>query len=237
MPLRLPAPLLPPAAAACGEPCQPTPATHLHPSLTSAPPQAASSSARPTWTSLPAAWWAPARPTAPPVRRRRRAGGGSRALPAAQQARRELQLAQPRALAASKPSDLPYPSPPIAHAPRAANAFDDRFTPGGSSCGSAVAVAEGLCTFALGTDTAGSGAVLAAVVPPEPQLPCAAVAADPSLRSRPALCRVHPARPAPQAACPRVTTASSASSRLWAASLPPVWCPPATCSTACPCLR
>ena len=159
MPLRLPAPLLPPAAAACGEPCQPTPATHLHPSLTSAPPQAASSSARPTWTSLPAAWWAPARPTAPPVRRRRRAGGGSRALPAAQQARRELQLAQPRALAASKPSDLPYPSPPIAHAPRAANAFDDRFTPGGSSCGSAVAVAEGLCTFALGTDTAGSGAV------------------------------------------------------------------------------
>lgn len=41
----------------------------------------------------------------------------------------------------------------------AANAFDDRFTPGGSSCGSAVAVAEGLCTFALGTDTAGSGAL------------------------------------------------------------------------------
>ncbi|PRW20653.1 allophanate hydrolase [Chlorella sorokiniana] len=40
-----------------------------------------------------------------------------------------------------------------------ANAFDDRFTPGGSSCGSAVAVAEGLCTFALGTDTAGSGRV------------------------------------------------------------------------------
>ncbi|KAL4418868.1 hypothetical protein ABPG77_002624 [Micractinium sp. CCAP 211/92] len=40
-----------------------------------------------------------------------------------------------------------------------ANTFDDRFTPGGSSCGSAVAVAEGLCTFALGTDTAGSGRV------------------------------------------------------------------------------
>ena len=38
------------------------------------------------------------------------------------------------------------------------NAFDDRFTPGGSSCGSAIAVADGLCTFALGTDTAGSGA-------------------------------------------------------------------------------
>lgn len=41
----------------------------------------------------------------------------------------------------------------------AANVFDDRFTPGGSSCGSAVAVADGLCTFALGTDTAGSGAL------------------------------------------------------------------------------
>ncbi|KAI7838879.1 hypothetical protein COHA_007345 [Chlorella ohadii] len=40
-----------------------------------------------------------------------------------------------------------------------ANVFDDRFTPGGSSCGSAVAVADGLCTFALGTDTAGSGRV------------------------------------------------------------------------------
>lgn len=39
------------------------------------------------------------------------------------------------------------------------NAFDDRFTPGGSSSGSAVAVAEGMVTFALGTDTAGSGRV------------------------------------------------------------------------------
>lgn len=47
--------------------------------------------------------------------------------------------------------------PSLGHPPCAANAFDDRFTPGGSSCGSAVAVAEGLCTFALGTDTAGSG--------------------------------------------------------------------------------
>lgn len=52
---------------------------------------------------------------------------------------------------------------PVSVSPRlschAANAFDDRFTPGGSSCGSAVAVAGGLCTFALGTDTAGSGRV------------------------------------------------------------------------------
>lgn len=39
------------------------------------------------------------------------------------------------------------------------NAFDDRFTPGGSSSGSAVAVAEAMVTFALGTDTAGSGRV------------------------------------------------------------------------------
>lgn len=39
------------------------------------------------------------------------------------------------------------------------NTFDDRFTPGGSSSGSAVAVAEGMVTFALGTDTAGSGRV------------------------------------------------------------------------------
>ena len=40
-----------------------------------------------------------------------------------------------------------------------ANSFDDRFTPGGSSSGSAVAVAEGMVSFALGTDTAGSGRV------------------------------------------------------------------------------
>ncbi len=44
---------------------------------------------------------------------------------------------------------LPLP-PPRIHA---------RFTPGGSSSGSAVAVADAMCTFALGTDTAGSGRV------------------------------------------------------------------------------
>ena len=43
----------------------------------------------------------------------------------------------------------PYGTPP--------NAFDDRFVPGGSSSGSAAAVAAGLVSFALGTDTAGSG--------------------------------------------------------------------------------
>ena len=42
------------------------------------------------------------------------------------------------------------------------NPFDARYIPGGSSSGSAVAVAGGLASFALGTDTAGSGRVPAA---------------------------------------------------------------------------
>jgi allophanate hydrolase len=42
------------------------------------------------------------------------------------------------------------------------NAFDRRYIAGGSSSGSAVAVARGLASFALGTDTAGSGRVPAA---------------------------------------------------------------------------
>jgi allophanate hydrolase len=42
------------------------------------------------------------------------------------------------------------------------NAFDDSYISGGSSSGSAVAVAIGLASFSLGTDTAGSGRVPAA---------------------------------------------------------------------------
>ena len=42
------------------------------------------------------------------------------------------------------------------------NLFDDKFIPGGSSAGSALAVAAGITPLALGTDTAGSGRVPAA---------------------------------------------------------------------------
>jgi allophanate hydrolase len=43
-----------------------------------------------------------------------------------------------------------------------ANTINPHYVPGGSSSGSAVAVAAGLCDFSLGTDTAGSGRVPAA---------------------------------------------------------------------------
>ncbi len=49
----------------------------------------------------------------------------------------------------------PYPVPK--------NALDPEIVPGGSSSGSAVAVAHGIVSFALGTDTAGSGRVPAAL--------------------------------------------------------------------------
>ncbi|MEM7567422.1 MAG: allophanate hydrolase [Pseudomonadota bacterium] len=49
----------------------------------------------------------------------------------------------------------PYPVP--------RNAIDPELVPGGSSSGSAVAVSRGIVSFALGTDTAGSGRVPAAL--------------------------------------------------------------------------
>ena len=49
----------------------------------------------------------------------------------------------------------PYPVP--------RNALDERLVPGGSSSGSAVATARGIVSFALGSDTAGSGRVPAAL--------------------------------------------------------------------------
>lgn len=49
----------------------------------------------------------------------------------------------------------PYPPPK--------NAIDPKIVPGGSSSGSAVAVSAGLVAFSLGTDTAGSGRVPAAL--------------------------------------------------------------------------
>ena len=49
----------------------------------------------------------------------------------------------------------PYPAP--------RNAINSAYVPGGSSSGSAVAVAHGIVSFALGTDTAGSGRVPAAL--------------------------------------------------------------------------
>lgn len=45
----------------------------------------------------------------------------------------------------------------------AKNAFDEKYVPGGSSSGAAVSVALGMCSFALGTDTAGSGRVPASL--------------------------------------------------------------------------
>ena len=59
-----------------------------------------------------------------------------------------------------------------------ANPFDPAYIPGGSSSGSAVAVSAGLCSFALGTDTAGSGRVPASfnnivgIKPTRGMIPC-----------------------------------------------------------------
>ncbi len=62
--------------------------------------------------------------------------------------------------------------------------FDDTYISGGSSSGSAVAVAAGLVSFALGTDTAGSGRVPAAFNAITGLKPTAARATQHSRRSR-----------------------------------------------------
>jgi allophanate hydrolase len=64
------------------------------------------------------------------------------------------------------------------------NPFDPACIPGGSSSGSAVAVSAGLCSFALGTDTAGSGRVPASfnnivgIKPTRGMVPCTGVVPD-----------------------------------------------------------
>ena len=92
----------------------------------------------------------------------------------------------------------PYGTPP--------NALDPPLVPGGSSSGSAVAVALGLVPFALGTDTAGSGRVPAALngivglkptvgpaaTPPASCRPCAASTAR---RCSPARSPTRPSSP------------------------------------------
>lgn len=67
------------------------------------------------------------------------------------------------------------------------NPFHKGLVPGGSSSGSAVAVATGLCTFAFGTDTAGSGRVpagLNGIVGMKPSVGlCSTVGVVPACRS------------------------------------------------------
>lgn len=67
------------------------------------------------------------------------------------------------------------------------NAFHKDFVPGGSSSGSAVAVAKGMVTFAFGTDTAGSGRVpagLNGIIGMKPSVGlCSTVGVVPACRS------------------------------------------------------
>ena len=83
-----------------------------------------------------------------------------------------------------------------------ASPFDPRYISGGSSSGSAVAVSTGMVSFALGTDTAGSGRVPAAfnnivgLKPTRGVLSCSACSGVPDARLR-----LHPAR---SAACPAI---------------------------------
>lgn len=71
----------------------------------------------------------------------------------------------------------------------AANAFDARFVPGGSSSGSGAIVGARLLTFALGTDTAGSGKVVSQLLQGSDQQPPIGLAVDhppPQSRTQPA---------------------------------------------------
>ena len=107
------------------------------------------------------------------------------------------------------------------------NPFAADRIPGGSSSGSAVAVAAGLVSFALGTDTAGSGRV-------PPGFPR-------TLRPQP----TPRPLPAPRAGAvaagrggyPLASPAPSASSRPAVSCRPPASCPPAGRSTAYRCSR
>jgi allophanate hydrolase len=121
------------------------------------------------------------------------------------------------------------------------NAFDARYISGGSSSGSAVAVASGLASFALGTDTAGSGRVPAAlnnlvglkpsgglfsthrVVPACRSLDCVSIFAltvEDACRVAATLTAVDPADPLSRAAAARFDWSIAAAPRSFRFAIP-----------------